>query len=225
MCSTRDDAALPAPGCPIRESAGQRPFSASPRLIAAVHALHRLLMPRHPPCALLILTVIKAGPEGPAGDTRLRWLLLCSFQGPRRGGVPRRRSWDMCPVLRPRPVSQNSTACGGPRTVRRPCPVDVLGAGAIEERRRHPKMLPRKEVIQPHLPVRLPCYDFTPVTGPTFDGSFPRGVRPPASGVANSRGVTGGVYKARERIHRSIADLRLLATPPSCRRVSACNPN
>ena len=35
--------------------------------------------------------------------------------------------------------------------------------------------LPRKEVIQPHLPVRLPCYDFTPVTGPTFDGSLPKG--------------------------------------------------
>jgi len=41
------------------------------------------------------------------------------------------------------------------------------------ETRRHLSMLPRKEVIQPHLPVRLPCYDFTPVTGPTFDGSFP----------------------------------------------------
>jgi hypothetical protein len=85
--------------------------------------------------------------------------------------------------------------------------------------------LPRKEVIQPHLPVRLPCYDFTPVTSPTFDGSLPKGVRPPASGVAHSRGVTGGVYKARERIHRGNADPRLLATPPSCRRVSACNPN
>ena len=60
----------------------------------------------------------------------------------------------------------------------------------------------RKEVIQPQVPLRLPCYDFTPVTGPTFDGSLPRGVGPPASGVANSRGVTGGVYKARERIHR-----------------------
>ena len=54
-------------------------------------------------------------------------------------------------------------------------PVDVLGAGA-QRRRRHPEMLPRKEVIQPHLPVRLPCYDFTPVTGPTFDGSFPEGL-------------------------------------------------
>ncbi len=35
---------------------------------------------------------------------------------------------------------------------------------------------PRKEVIQPHLPVRLPCYDFTPVTSPTFDGSLPKGL-------------------------------------------------
>ena len=58
MYSVRDDAALPAPGCPIRESAVQRLFNTSSRLIAVVHALHRLLMPRHPPCALTILTVI-----------------------------------------------------------------------------------------------------------------------------------------------------------------------
>ena len=61
----------------------------------------------------------------------------------------------------------------------------------------------RKEVIQPHLPIRLPCYDFTPIIGPTFDGSLQM-VRPPASGVTNFRGVTGGVYKTRERIHRGI---------------------
>ena len=84
--------------------------------------------------------------------------------------------------------------------------------------------LPRKEVIQPHLPVQLPCYDFVPVTRPTFGGGV-RLVRPPTSGVASSHDVTGGVYKARERIHRSNADLRLLATPASCRRVAACNPN
>ena len=65
------------------------------------------------------------------------------------------------------------------------------------------KALPRKEVIQPQLPLRLPCYDFTPVTSPTFDGSLPK-VGSPASGVAHSRGVTGGVYKARERIHRGM---------------------
>ena len=63
--------------------------------------------------------------------------------------------------------------------------------------------LPRKEVIQPHLPVRLPCYDFTPVTGPAFDSSS-LAVRPLASGIPGSHGVTGGVYKTRERIHRSI---------------------
>jgi hypothetical protein len=45
------------------------------------------------------------------------------------------------------------------------------------------------------------------------------------SGLISFRGVTGGVYKARERIHRSIADLRLLAIPASCRRVAAYNPN
>ena len=82
----------------------------------------------------------------------------------------------------------------------------------------------RKEVIQAHLPVRLPCYDFVPVTNPTLDGSF-LAVRIPASGVASFHDVTGGVYKTRERIHRSIADLRLLATPASCRRVAACNLN
>ena len=64
--------------------------------------------------------------------------------------------------------------------------------------------LPRKEVIQPHLPVRLPCYDFTPLTPRTFDASAPERVRPAASGADDSGGVTGGVYKARERIHRGM---------------------
>src|SRR5690606_17881387 len=87
------------------------------------------------------------------------------------------------------------------------------------------RVLLRKEVIQPHLPVRLPRYDFVPIASPTFDGSLPQGVGPPASGVADFRDVTGGVYKARERIHRSVADLRLLATPTSWGRVADPNPN
>jgi hypothetical protein len=86
------------------------------------------------------------------------------------------------------------------------------------------QMLLRKEVIQPHLPVRLPCYDFVPITSPTLDGSF-LAVRPPVSGVADFHDVTGGVYKPRERIHRSIADLRLLATPTSWGRVADPNSN
>ncbi len=51
--------------------------------------------------------------------------------------------------------------------------------------------------------VRLPCYDFTPVADPTVAGC-PLSVSAPSSGKTNSHGVTGGVYKARERIHRGM---------------------
>jgi hypothetical protein len=81
-----------------------------------------------------------------------------------------------------------------------------------------------KEVIQPQVPLRLPCYDFTPVIDHTVVSALPR-VRLPTSGATDSHGVTGGVYKARERIHRSNADLRLLAIPTSCSRVADCNPD
>ena len=64
-------------------------------------------------------------------------------------------------------------------------------------------VLLRKEVIQPHLPIRLPCYDFTPVIDLTFDSCL-LAVSSLASGATNSHGVTGGVYKARERIHRDM---------------------
>ena len=63
--------------------------------------------------------------------------------------------------------------------------------------------LHRKEVIQPHLPIRLPCYDLTPIIRPTFD-CCPLAVSSQASGVPNFHGLTGGVYKARERIHRGM---------------------
>ena len=82
----------------------------------------------------------------------------------------------------------------------------------------------RKEVIQPHLPIRLPCYDFTPVMNHSVV-VVPLAVRLTASGATHSHGVTGGVYKARERIHRSIADLRLLAIPTSWSRVADSNPD
>ena len=85
-------------------------------------------------------------------------------------------------------------------------------------------ILRRKEVIQPHLPVRLPCYDLVPITSLTLDGS-PQKVGPPASGATHFHDLTGGVYKARERIHRGVADPRLLATPPSWSRVADSNPN
>ena len=79
----------------------------------------------------------------------------------------------------------------------------------------------RKEVFQPHLPVRLPCYDLAPITGFTLG----RPSRSRTSGAPGFHGLTGGVYKARERIHRAMADARLLANPASWGRVADPNPN
>lgn len=64
-------------------------------------------------------------------------------------------------------------------------------------------ILSLKEVIQPHLPVGLPCYDFIPVIGLTLDASL-LAVESAASGETNSHDVTGGVYKTRERIHGGV---------------------
>ena len=60
-----------------------------------------------------------------------------------------------------------------------------------------------KEVIQPQVPLQLPCYDFTPVMNHTVV-SDSLAVNLPTSGATHSHGVTGGVYKARERIHRGV---------------------
>ena len=91
---------------------------------------------------------------------------------------------------------------------------------------RHLLAMSRKEVIQPQVPLRLPCYDFAPVTVLAF-GRLVLVAQVPArtSGAHSFHGVTGGVYKARERIHRGVADPRLLAIPASCSRVADCNPN
>ena len=67
----------------------------------------------------------------------------------------------------------------------------------------HFPIILRKEVIQPQVLLRLPCYDFTPITSFTFGGVL-LAVRLPTSGPPGSHGVTGGVYKARERIHRGM---------------------
>jgi hypothetical protein len=132
--------------------------------------------------------------------------LLCSFQGPPRGapeGIPRRRSLKTQQHARaraPRDVAPREGVMGtriDEFRLARPGSVDVLGpvvgGHRIDSTCGHPramadgrrcrratgvplKGLPRKEVIQPQLPLRLPCYDFTPVTSPTFDGSLPCGL-------------------------------------------------
>ena len=89
----------------------------------------------------------------------------------------------------------------GRRTESAPYFADVRKSNADGEPAEHSIL--RKEVIQPQVPLRLPCYDFTPVIDPTVVGCL-LAVSAPASGKTNSHGVTGGVYKARERIHRGM---------------------
>jgi hypothetical protein len=78
------------------------------------------------------------------------------------------------------------------------CLVSLCGYSAASTRQ-----IVIKEVIQPQVPLRLPCYDFTPVIDHTVVNALPK-VKLSTSGAANSHGVTGGVYKARERIHRDM---------------------
>jgi hypothetical protein len=179
--------------------------STSPGLIAAAHVLHRLSAPRHPPCALVLLIEKNTFHHYGVFKVRADRKTLA-----RQSLKTQQRRTSRSTYFQARPDTGRSTS--DHRRAGRPTGVRAPG-------------FPRKEVIQPQLPLRLPCYDFTPIIDPTFDGSLPQGVRPPASGVADFRGVTGGVYKARERIHRGVADPRLLATPTSWRRVSASNPN
>ena len=84
------------------------------------------------------------------------------------------------------------------------------------------KVILRKEVIQPQVPLRLPCYDLVPITGFIFGACL---AAPTTSDAPRFGGLTGGVYKAQEHIHRGNADPRLLAIPASCGRVAARNPN
>ena len=114
---------------------------------------------------------------------------------------------------------RTTSKCAGNRTKVRATPEVFHWHGKPATTRRS-----RKEVIQPQVPLRLPCYDFAPVTELTFGGCL-LAVSPPTSGPPSFHGVTGGVYKARERIHRGVADPRLLAIPASCGRVADHNPN
>ncbi len=129
----------------------------------------------------------------------------CAFDwiGVYAGGDERNRTDD--PLLAKQVLSQLSYT---PIWSRTPKIKQRLQVKSLTDLGFHPiyfnrTLLHRKEVIQPHLPIRLPCYDFTPVAYPTF-GCVLLAVRLQTSGVTNSHGVTGGVYKARERIHRGM---------------------
>ena len=192
---------------------------------AGVPVLHRSTAPRHPSLAFVAPPVV-----APQADNAGFCAAHTLYAGIRRlgtvgQGIPqdpstqlsRRKLW----------ISQNWLVR---YRLRSPC--HLMGAACCaassmrppENQPRPATVVPRKEVIQPHLPVRLPCYDFVPVTNPTL-GRCLLAVSPRTSGVAHFHDVTGGVYKARVQIHRRMANRRLLATPPSWGRVAAPNLN
>src|SRR6185295_10355695 len=147
MYSGRDTRALPRVGFPIRISRDQRLVSTSPGLIAAAHVLHRLLAPRHPPCALRLLIVKNT--------------LYAAMEFSRCAPAPKVRPNEKAAQGA---VSQNSAVLSDAE-------VDVILGELVSGRIHHGRapteviasVFPRKEVIQPQLPLRLPCYDFTPV--------------------------------------------------------------
>ncbi len=171
-------------------------LGSSPRLIAAINVLHRLLVPRHSPCALVLLIMTHR-------HSRTPLLPLCSFQGTcgmRPARAPGRQSTEVLAGLSEGQTSglsklnsmRPATLASG---LSSPCRYRFQasltadhGAEAPEPRPRRTRRLagtpavinghriPRKEVIQPQLPLRLPCYDFTPVTNSTFDRSLPCGL-------------------------------------------------
>ena len=170
----------PSPaGFPHSGTPGSRPVCGSPGTIAACRALRRLPAPRHPPCALNTF-----GTLGPSGFRSI----LCSLEKSLPLRAMRLSGCPACDSCEPR----GPDAAGA----RRSSDIRDVQASPLP-------FLPRKEVIQPHLPVRLPCYDFTPLAPHTF-GASPLTVGPATSGADDSGGVTGGVYKARERIHRGV---------------------
>jgi hypothetical protein len=154
-----DTRALPRAGFPIRTSPDQRLVSTSPGLIAAAHVLHRLSAPRHPPCALVLLieknTCVAAMEFSRCARDRPALREQAGLAG--------------------RSLKTQQHARRGRRCSRRTGSSDGRGHQRVRRLRSKSSGFPRKEVIQPQLPLRLPCYDFTPIIDPTFDGCLPEG--------------------------------------------------
>jgi hypothetical protein len=194
--SGRRDTPQQVPGFPIRTSTDQRSVDNSPWLIAVTHVLHRYQVPRHPPLAFHSLEeqrcsyslcksqtanhhhnqqqhhtrghqhtphpktgTVPAAPRTP-GTTPT-------------GPLPQNRREDTRTHPDHPPGNQTASTSRQPdRQAPNEAPTRKLNP---RKTRRHYELL-RKEVIQPHLPVRLPCYDFTPIADPTFDSSLPKGL-------------------------------------------------
>ena len=180
------------PGFPIRTSSDPRSVDNSPRHIAASHVLHRPLMPRHPPCALTHLQTQKTKENNSTKQQKN----ICCFA---RCSQPLSNTQTPHPTTKRgdnHPTQTGPGVVSGPNSVPAALPPPppkrsqgnvvahpVAATTAHDPFTAHTPptgmffvVLLRKEVIQPHLPVRLPCYDFVPIADPTFDHSLPKGL-------------------------------------------------
>jgi hypothetical protein len=179
MYSAAGDTTSLVPGFPIRTSSDPRSVDSSPRHIAASHVLHRLLMPRHPPCALKHLQTQK--------NNSTKTLQISNFA---RCSQPLSNKQTPHPTTkmerqRPKVLPQDPIVCRQLCCLKKRrlllCtkPPPTTGQRLLTAHTPTTGMffvvLLRKEVIQPHLPVRLPCYDFVPIADPTFDSSPHKG--------------------------------------------------
>jgi hypothetical protein len=203
-------------GFPHSGISGSTPTCGSPKLIAAYRALHRLSVPRHPPCALISLDRIVSLRPGLKGEDQSVHLIAYNT----RIGALESKAEPSARLLLTQPTTRVfnqlqtfESALTNARPVRTFFPVarvysslqkggdPAAGSPTATLLRLRPSHRAR---LRPLRPLR---------------------VRSRTSGTPGSHGVTGGVYKARERIHRGVADPRLLAIPASCSRVTDCNPN
>ena len=164
--------ASPGLGYPIRTPSDHSSVDNSPRTIAASHVLHRLLVPRHPPCAPQNLATKMLAPtiqfsnnnprKQPTHPTPNRGRRACSLRYPtaNQSSTPAHQGQHGQCVPQSIEHPSNTTHGHSTWTLQHPA---KQATGVCS--------LLRKEVIQPHLPVRLPCYDFVPIASPTFDHS------------------------------------------------------
>jgi hypothetical protein len=159
---------MTAAGFPHSGIAGSKPTCGSPTLIAAYRALLRLSVPRHPPCALISLDRIARS------HARVRT----------RGAPVHRDNTHVLVLLllpsRPTPQARTPTSlipthypCFQLKTPVREC--TTVARPVRTFRPEGPTRRSRKEVIQPQVPLRLPCYDFAPVIELAFGRSVPCG--------------------------------------------------
>ncbi len=165
------------PGSPIQAPSDQSPLDDSPRNIAVHHAFHRPLVPRHPPNAQ---KNNKPNTVPPEEQTKTRQKNLhhryshhyTNNNQPTKPHHTTKTAMTMQPArpISPKPDSAPTKTAGNVQ-----CPRASQNQKTQNQHNQNSHalaMLPRKEVIQPHLPVRLPCYDFVPIADPTFDSSL-----------------------------------------------------